>query len=75
MDPMTVSLFVELIAKVGLPLALQVRQWYVEGRQQTTVTDADIAVLVALEKYRSSDSLAAAGISIVDGKVVPIPPA
>ena len=40
---------------------------------KTTVTPEDFATLVALSQYRSTDALTAAGIQIVDGKVVPLP--
>ena len=73
MDPLTIATFVDLIAKVGLPLALQIRQWYVEGRQNTAVTDADIALVVSLGKYTSGDALTAAGIEIANGVVKPLP--
>lgn len=71
MDPITVKLFVQLIAEVGLPAALQLRQWYLE-RGHSEITDADLAALGKLNAYRSTDALTAAGIQIVDGKVVPI---
>jgi hypothetical protein len=66
---MTPLVIAQLIAGYGLPLAQQIFTWVNSGK--TTVTQADFDALVALSKYRSSDALAAAGISIVNGVVVP----
>lgn len=57
----------QLIAQYGLPLAAQIVQWVHEGK---TVSPEDFALLETIGKYRSADALKAAGISIVDGKVV-----
>jgi len=67
---MTPAIAAQIIAQYGLPLAQQIYLWIKENK--ATVTDEDWAVLDALSKYRSADSLAAAGIKIVDGKVVPV---
>lgn len=69
---MPVAIVVQLLTQFGLPLAQQVFAWVQAGK--TTVTPEDFAVLVTLSQYRSSDALTAAGIKIVDGKVVPIAP-
>ena len=69
---MNAVVLAQLLAQFGLPLTQQIYTWIHEGK--TTVTDADWAVLSALAQYRSADSLKAAGIAIVDGKVVPIQP-
>lgn len=69
---MSVAVVAQLLAQFGLPLTQQIFQWVQAGK--TAVTADDWALLVTLSQYRSSDSLAAAGIKIVDGKVVPIVP-
>lgn len=67
---MTPLIVAQLLAQYGLPLAQQIFEWVKAGK--TDVTADDFALLVKLSEYRSSDSLAAAGIKIVDGKVVPL---
>lgn len=67
---MPVAVVVQLLAQFGLPLTQQIFSWVQSGK--TTVTADDFDVLVKLAAYRSSDSLAAAGLKIVDGKPVPI---
>lgn len=66
MPPLIIA---QLLAQYGLPLVQQIFVWVKEGK--TTVTPEDFEVLAALSRYRSADALAAAGIKIVDGKVVP----
>lgn len=65
---MTPLLIAQLLLQYGLPLTQQIMTWVQSGK--TTVTPEDFQVLVTLSQYRSADSLAAAGIKIVDGKVV-----
>lgn len=67
---MNALLVAQLVAQYGLPLAQQLFTMYQNGNQP--VTQADFDALTKLSQYRSSDALAAAGINIVDGKVVPI---
>lgn len=69
---MNLILLSQLLAQFGLPLTQQIYTWIKEGK--TVVTPEDWATLTTLSQYRSSDSLAAAGIAIVDGKVVLLPP-
>ncbi len=66
---MPIATFVQLLAQFGLPLTQQIFLWLQAGK--TDVTAADFDALVKLSQYRSLDSLAAAGIKIVDGKVMP----
>lgn len=70
---MPIATVVALLAQYGLPLTQQIFEWVKAGK--TDVTPADFALLVTLGQYRSADALTAAGIKIVDGKVVPITPA
>lgn len=67
---MTPTLLAELIVQVGLPVAQQLFQLSQSGNKP--LTPADFDELTKLSQYRSADALAAAGIKIVDGKVVPI---
>ena len=69
---MTPAIIAQLLAAFGIPLTQQIYLWIKEGK--TTVTPEDWAGLVTLSQYRSSDSLAAAGIAIVGGEVVPATP-
>lgn len=66
---MELNTLIQLLVQFGLPLTQQIYTWSKENK--TVVTDADWALLTTLSQYRSADSLAAAGIKIVDGKVVP----
>lgn len=59
----------QLIIQVGFPAAQEIRKWIVAEKE---VTDEMWALLETLAKYRSEDALTAAGIKIVDGKVVPL---
>jgi len=71
MSPLVIA---QLIAGYGLPLAQSIYAMVQSGK--TTVTPEDFAGLVRLAQYRSTDSLAAAGIKInPDGTVGTIPPA
>lgn len=65
---MTWIVFAELVAKVGIPAAQQIYLWTQAGK---VVTAEDWLKLDALSAYRSSDSLAAAGLQIINGEVVP----
>ncbi len=65
---MDFALAVKLLAEFGIPLTQQIIAWTHEGK--TSMTPEDMAILAKLGQYRSSDALAAAGIAIVDGKVV-----
>lgn len=70
---MTAAILIPIIAQYGLPLAQQLWQW--SQTPNRVITQADWDLLDQLSKYRSSDALAAAGIRIENGVVVPIPPA
>lgn len=65
----TPALITQLIAEVGLPLTQQLFALYHSGNAE--VTPEQFALLTKLGQFRSSDALEAAGIKIVDGKVVP----
>lgn len=67
---MTPLVIAQLIASYGLPLAQQLWTWYQTPNKVITQVDWDL--LTTLSQYRSSDSLKAAGIQVVDDKVVPI---
>lgn len=67
MSPLLIS---QLIANVGLPLAQQLVALYHSGN--APVGAEQWAELVKLGQYTSADSLAKAGVKIVDDKVVPI---
>lgn len=67
---MSPAIIAQLLVQFGLPLTQQIYTWIKDGKQ--TVTTEDWALLITLSQYRSADSLAAAGIKIVDGKVVPV---
>lgn len=66
---MTPLIIAQLVAQYGLPLAQQLFDLYRNGNKP--VTEEQFEALLKLSQYRSADSLAAAGIKIVDGKVVP----
>lgn len=66
---MPATILIPIIAQYGLPFA---QQMYTLWTSKADVTPEMWAQLVTLSQYRSADSLAAAGIKIVDGKVVPI---
>lgn len=67
MDPILIA---QLLVQFGLPLTQQIFTWVQSGK--TEVTPADFELLVTLGKYRSADSLTAAGIKIEGDKVVPL---
>jgi hypothetical protein len=67
---MPLATVITLLAQYGLPLTQQIFTWVNSGK--TTVTSEDWEQLVKLGQYRSTDALTAAGIKIVDGKVVPV---
>jgi len=67
---MTIVSIIALLAQYGpqiLPLAQQLVAWAESGK--TTVTSADLDLLVKLGKWTSADSLAAAGGPPVAPKV------
>ena len=66
---MPAAVIAQLLAQYGIPLVQQLVAWHAEGK---AVTADDFATLVKLGQYRSSDALAAAGIKLVEGKVVPV---
>jgi hypothetical protein len=66
---MPLATIIQLLAQFGLPLTQQIYVWVKEGKNE--VTPEDFAALVKLSQYRSADSLAAAGIKIENGVVVP----
>jgi hypothetical protein len=65
---MTPLLIAQLIGQVGMPLAQQLVALYHSGN--APVGPEQWAALVKLGQYTSDDSLAKAGVKIVDGKVV-----
>lgn len=65
MSPLIIA---QLLVQFGLPLTQQIYTWVQSGK--TSVSPEDFAALVTLSQYRSADALAAAGIKIVDGKVI-----
>lgn len=67
---MPVATVIELLLKFGLPLTQQIVVWAKEGK--TAVTPEDMALLASLSAYSSTASLAAAGLELVDGKVIPL---
>ena len=66
---MTPALIATLLAEFGLPLVQQLATLYRAGKN-TEVTPEQFDVLMTLAAYRSSDALTAAGIKIIDGRVV-----
>jgi hypothetical protein len=67
---MSPAIIAQLLVQFGLPLTQQIFTWIHSGK--TEVTADDFAELMKLAQYRSTDSLTAAGLKIVDGKVVPL---
>lgn len=65
---MTYALFIELVAKVGLPAAEYLYARYVNKDDVVSKTDLD--ALRELAAYSSHEALEAAGIKIVNGQVV-----
>lgn len=66
---MPIAVLAPIIAQYGLPLAQQI---FALWQSKADVTQEDFDALLKLAAYRSTDALAAAGIKIVDGKVVPL---
>lgn len=66
---MPIATVIALISQVGLPLAQQLISMWESGK--STVSAADLQVLIDYGKQTSADSLKAAGIKIVNGAVVP----
>lgn len=67
---MTPILYAQLITQFGLPLVQQI--WTMTQSGNKPLTQEDFDALNKLAAYRSADSLAAAGIKIENGKVVPL---
>ena len=72
----TPALIAGLLEQFGLPMVQYFVGLYKAGNNPLTADQltALLADITTLSRYRSTDSLAAAGIQIVDGKVVPIVP-
>ena len=71
---MTPAIIASLLAQYGMPLVQYFVQLYQQGNNPLTPAQlaAVISDVIQLSQYRSVDSLTAAGIKIVDGKVVPL---
>lgn len=72
---MKIDVILQLLALYGptiLPLIQRILQLRDDGK--TEVTADDIAELIAFGQKTSEDYLRAQGITIVDGKVIPLPP-
>lgn len=67
MPPIVIA---QLLIQYGIPLTQQLVAMHAENK--SVVTPDDFAALISLAQYRSADSLAAAGLKIVDGKAVPV---
>ncbi len=67
---MTAAVIIKLIAEVGFPLAQQLLALHYSKTAE--VTSDQWADLAKISAYRSTDSLEAAGLKIVDGKLVPL---
>lgn len=67
---MSAAVIAQLLAQFGLPLTQYIYGLFQSGNKP--VSPEDFAALMQLSQYRSTDSLTAAGIKIVDGKVMPI---
>lgn len=65
---MTTALFIELVAKVGLPAAEFLYSRYVN--RDDIISKEDLETLRELANYSSHEALTAVGISIVNGKVI-----
>ena len=68
---MNAATIAQLLVQFGLPLTQQLYTLF-KTQGNAPITDQQWADLLTLSQYRSTDSLAAAGIKIVDGKVVNI---
>lgn len=71
---MTPAIIAGILEQFGLPMVQYFVSLYMQGNNPLTSDQlkALLADITALSQYRSTDSLTAAGIKIVDGKVVPI---
>jgi hypothetical protein len=71
---MTPTLIAGLLEQFGLPMVQYFVGLYKNGNNPLTAAQLQALMddVVHLSQYRSTDSLKAAGIAIVDGKVVPI---
>lgn len=67
MPPLVIA---QLLVQYGIPLTQQILAMHSSNQQ--VVTPEDFAALIVLAQYRSADSLAAAGLKVVDGRVVPL---
>ncbi len=67
---MSPVLIASLLVQYGLPLTQQLFALHASGQKE--VTQADFDALIKLSNYTSADSLAAVGLKLVDGKVVPL---
>lgn len=69
---MTPAIIAGLLQQFGLPMVQYFVGLYKSGNNPLTAAQLQAVMddVVQLSQYRSTDSLAAAGISIVDGKVV-----
>ncbi len=67
MSPLIIA---QIIAQYGVPLAAQLYAMYHAGVE--SVPPDKFVYLMTLANYSPDDALAAAGIKIVDGKVVPL---
>ena len=71
---MTPTTIASLLEEFGLPMVQYFVGLYQAGNQALTPAQAAalVADVVKLSQYRSTDSLTAAGIKIVNGQVVPL---
>ena len=71
---MTPAIIASLLAQYGLPMVQYFVGLYQQGSNPLTPEQLAqvIANVIQLSQYRSVDSLTAAGIKIVDGRVVPL---
>ena len=71
---MTPAIIASILGQFGLPMVQYFVQLYQQGNNPLTPAQlaAVIADVIQLSQYRSTDSLTAAGIKIVNGAVVPL---
>lgn len=67
---MSPTLIAQLLVQFGLPLTQQLFSLHASGK--TEVTQEDFDALIKLSNYSSADSLAAAGLKLENGRVVPL---
>ena len=67
---MTPLVIAQLLVQYGLPLTQQL--FALHASEKKEVTQEDFDALIKLSNYTSADSLAAVGLKLVDGKVVPL---